>query len=49
MLIEQRAECRCAFGGLAEQACKADFLDVVGCQIDLNREAVLELEQLLAN
>ena len=44
MLIEQCPERRCPFGRLAEQTGKADFLDVVRVQIDLDREAILELE-----
>ena len=47
MGVEQRAQCRFPRGRFAQQAAVADLLDVAGFQFDLDREAVLELVELV--
>ncbi|MCY1179312.1 hypothetical protein D9M73_197060 [compost metagenome] len=46
MLIEQCAQFVTSLRRLAKQPSVANFLDIIGFQVDINRKAVFELEQL---
>jgi hypothetical protein len=46
VLVEQRPKPVCPFRRLAQQTRVANLLDVVGLEIDADREAVLQLEEL---